>query len=777
MTHTKIFDKISRILSNIQGETGRVSNFRGRKVLKIEFIVACIILISVGLFSVERRDLFVETVLEQNYDELNTYRTACDQLRSSSCSASTLRSIETSLNLLDKPSFVLQDDVKLSLALVHEKLSEYTAAQEILKTVLNSTADDFSKADAAFQLAAMYEKRGQTSEAIRALVNHYELFNDYRRNEISATLMRLYNSQGNASEAGKYLIAAGIVPQELRETYVKLVKANWSGYSRSEKESILSALSKMKRYEEYAEYGSIFIREFRPDNSAVERMALELVYHSQKPYVQAFINSLTFETNYTYINREMSALFSLSGNTIDNASAAVRGLYYYRKLSRLNHLYSYSSSSALSYINDYLAGDVEQEYMVKNLGLAIRNLLAFKKYAEITNVVERAYARMNLDPHIGIIDKNVSFWNGYAHFQFKDYDRALEEFENCMSIHPDGYYAMNARDFILKILEIKGETLEDYLSKLDYEYISNPETFTKLHHARLLFCFRTGYGREMLRQKVVELMKQFSGDYLFEFDENEIRRLRSSTGYVKFVIYTRYGFTEKAKRILTSLGITDERKQDLLVLAQLVQNQEFSRAHDMMMSLGNDRFMTDNFAFLSREIKEIFYPRPYDSEIEVALSKLNNRNVDQYLVYSIIRQESMYMTRARSHAGARGLMQLMPATGRMVARSIWSTGEVDSYNALNNIMMGTRYISDNVRAYGFVTAVAAYNGGYSIIKKVRATYSPANEYELIEIIPFNETREYVKRVLTNYYRYREIYDTVSMTAYSPAIDRRLVEAR
>ncbi len=739
-------------------------------------MAAVIILISVGVFSVERRDLFVESVLEQNYDELNDYKQACDTLRSSSCSAATLRSIMTTLQGLDRPSFVLQDDVKLSLALAHERLSEYADAQDILMSVLNGNSDEFSKADAAMQLARMLDKRGKTDEAILSLENNYNLFSNYRREDASCKLMTMLYKQNYLDKAGKYLIASGVVSSDYRDIYVKIMKANWETYSRSEQESILDALSKMKLYEDYAKYALSFIQQYKPEPYRVERMALDLVYHSQKPYVQTFINGLTFSSNYGYINKEMNALFSLSGNSIDCGSASVRGLYYYRKLARLNHLYSYNSSSALSYINDYLAGDVEQEYMTKNLTMAIRNLVAYKKYAAITNVVERAYSKMNLDPQIGIIDKNISFWNGYAHFQLKDYDRALEEFENCMSVHPDGYYAMNARDFIYKILDIQHRSIEDYLSGLDYEYISNPETFSRLHHARLLFAFRNGYAREMLRDKVVEIMKRFSGDYLFEFDENEIRRLRSSSGYVKFVIYTRYGFLEKAKLILTSLGITDSRKQKLLILAQLIQNKEFARAHDLMVELGNDRFMTDNFAFLSRDIKEIFYPRPYDSEIEVALSKLNNRNVDEFLVYSIIRQESMFITHARSHAGARGLMQLMPSTASWIAKRLWGTSSIDTYNPLNNIMLGTRYISDNVQSYGFITAIAAYNGGYSIIKKVQSRYSPANEYELVEIIPFNETREYVKRVLTNYYRYRELYNSIDSSTFTPVIDRRLVMA-
>lgn len=754
-----------------------MSNFRGRKALKIEFIAATIILISVGLFAVERRDLFVETVLEQNYDDLSVYKNACDALRSTSCSAATLRSILTTLQTLDRPGFVLQDDVKLTRAQVRARLGEYSAAQDILNSVISGNSDGFSKADAVFQLASILDKRGQTTAAVRTLENNFNLFDEYRRAEAACELMTLLSGQDKLAEAGKYLMAADSIDPDSRGVYVRVAKADWQTFSREDKEKILSQLIKMKRYEDYAGLAVKFVKEYRPEPYRVEQISLDLVYRSQSSYVMSYINALSFDSNYQTVEREMRALYTLSGNTIDCGSASVRGVYYYRKLSALNHMGSYNSAAALSYFNDYLSGDVEQEYLSKNLTLTIRNLVAFKKYTDITNVVESAYVKMNLDPRIGTIDKNVSFWNGYADFQLGNYDRAFEEFENCIALHPEGYYAANSRDFILKILEIRRKTLNGYLSDLDYDYISNPETFTRLRDARLLFAFRDGYARALMRDKVVEIMQQFNGDYFFEFDDNEIRRLRSSTGYVKFVIYTRYGFVEKAKLILASLGIDDPRKQEALILAQLVQNREFVRAHDTMIRAGNDRFVNDNFAFFSRDIQETFYPRPYDTEIQVALAKLNNRNVDEFLVYAIIRQESMFVQKARSHAGARGLMQLMPSTASLLARSIWGTSEVDSYNTVNNIMMGTRYISENVQAYGLVPAIAAYNGGYSIVKRVRNTYHPANDYELVEIIPLNETREYVKRVLTNYYRYRELYGNINPAEYSPAADMRLALAR
>ena len=133
-------------------------------------------------------------------------------------------------------------------------------------------------------------------------------------------------------------------------------------------------------------------------------------------------------------------------------------------------------------------------------------------------------------------------------------------------------------------------------------------------------------------------------------------------------------------------------------------------------------------------------------------------------VFSITRQESNFDARARSAPGARGLMQLMPATGAMTARSLGETYTVDRlFEADFNMRLGARYLGDMVSTFGgsYVMAAAAYNAGpgrpaqwITLCGDPRG--ASTDPLDFIECIPFVETRNYVMRTLetTQVYRAR-----------------------
>jgi hypothetical protein len=118
---------------------------------------------------------------------------------------------------------------------------------------------------------------------------------------------------------------------------------------------------------------------------------------------------------------------------------------------------------------------------------------------------------------------------------------------------------------------------------------------------------------------------------------------------------------------------------------------------------------------------------------ELIYQKSRKYNVDPALVAAVMEQESRFMPRARSQMGARGLMQLMPRTGRWM-------GARDLYDPEQNIDAGVRYIKYlNQRFNGDLNkTIAAYNGGEGNVMRYQG------------VPPFRETRQYVKKVLRNY---------------------------
>jgi soluble lytic murein transglycosylase len=155
----------------------------------------------------------------------------------------------------------------------------------------------------------------------------------------------------------------------------------------------------------------------------------------------------------------------------------------------------------------------------------------------------------------------------------------------------------------------------------------------------------------------------------------------------------------------------------------------------------------------------ILYPLPYRGVIE---GEARARGLEPALVAAMIRQESWFNARAVSGPGARGLMQVMPETGRGVAGGMgirqWDADLL--FNPEINVALGTRFLADQMRAYdGSLPSVfGAYNAGPGRIR----TWSRYPEYRdeelFTERIPFTETRDYVKILTRNMAFYRGLYD-------------------
>jgi soluble lytic murein transglycosylase len=147
------------------------------------------------------------------------------------------------------------------------------------------------------------------------------------------------------------------------------------------------------------------------------------------------------------------------------------------------------------------------------------------------------------------------------------------------------------------------------------------------------------------------------------------------------------------------------------------------------------------------------YLMPYQSLMRQAAYK---QNVDLTWAHGIVRQESRFMHYAKSHAGAAGLMQLMPTTARWAAQRAgvknYKRNMIDDLDT--NVTIGTyylRYTLDLMKG-NKVMATAGYNAGPSRAKQWQGS-EPLEGAIYAETIPFNETRNYVQRVMANAHLY------------------------
>jgi soluble lytic murein transglycosylase len=143
------------------------------------------------------------------------------------------------------------------------------------------------------------------------------------------------------------------------------------------------------------------------------------------------------------------------------------------------------------------------------------------------------------------------------------------------------------------------------------------------------------------------------------------------------------------------------------------------------------------------------FPTPFRDEV---VAKARQVGLDPAVLYGLMRQESRFITDARSAVGANGLMQVMPATAQWMAKQLgmaYKPGMVNDRDT--NLLLGASYLKRALDDFGgsLALAAAAYNAGPGRPRRWREGGAVMEPAAWAETIPFNETRDYVKKVLSN----------------------------
>ena len=233
------------------------------------------------------------------------------------------------------------------------------------------------------------------------------------------------------------------------------------------------------------------------------------------------------------------------------------------------------------------------------------------------------------------------------------------------------------------------------------------------------------------------------------------------------------------KETLQALMIASPRVRTAIALAEAGQSEEADL--ELRWAMGETPAEHDRellavasalkLASAEIDIAEDAWKRSGRAEFEAGLYPIPDLApaggyiIDRALAFALMRQESRFRTDARSRAGARGLMQLMPRTASYIANDrtyVYRSGREKLYDPAVNIHLGQTYVDylfENHVDGDLLQMAVAYNGGPGNLRRWKARIGAENDPLLfIESIPNPESRDYVERVLTNLWIYRARFD-------------------
>jgi soluble lytic murein transglycosylase-like protein len=217
-------------------------------------------------------------------------------------------------------------------------------------------------------------------------------------------------------------------------------------------------------------------------------------------------------------------------------------------------------------------------------------------------------------------------------------------------------------------------------------------------------------------------------------------------------------YGEAAQEFSAGLNLNDAGLDELYTLALYYRRGgEANRSILFGEKLG-DRLAADYpLELLPTRLLSVIFPTHY---ADLVLEAGRKQDVDPALIFSVIREESRFRSNARSNAGARGLMQLIPETADKVAASMGLKirSYDDLYDPALSIRLGTRYLSDLIgRSQGvYVETMAAYNAGEDNADRWRKRCGAGDTDCFIREIDFDETKDYVKKILFGYSVYQRL---------------------
>jgi soluble lytic murein transglycosylase len=376
------------------------------------------------------------------------------------------------------------------------------------------------------------------------------------------------------------------------------------------------------------------------------------------------------------------------------------------------------------------------------------------------------------------------------HLVHHEYDQALDAFREAQQRFPTGARAsyVHWKAAWLTLRQGRNEDAKKAFEEQIALYPSGAETPAALYwRARLA---EEDNQPAMARAFYQKLSDRYSNYYYAELGRQRIKHLPASAeAATQYALLDRVPPLDSAGKVADSEPPADElrvQKAQLLGNGGLVdfavrelqaaaaadggscgpaetaqlydETGHYDQAIEVMKHSAPNYFALD-IPDLPRKYWEALFPKAFWNDLKRS-SEANG--LDPYLVASLIRQESEFNPNAVSRANAVGLMQLLPKTGKLVAKEVKLKRYTASqlYTPAVNLQLGTKYFRGMVDKFGgFEYALAAYNAGSDRVEEWLGQGKYRDPQEFVESIPFTETREYVQAILRNASVYKQLYGT------------------
>lgn len=337
-----------------------------------------------------------------------------------------------------------------------------------------------------------------------------------------------------------------------------------------------------------------------------------------------------------------------------------------------------------------------------------------KDYKSMKAVVEKN----NLEKNFEKFDSKLQYWIAYSLVKTGDQKRGMLLFNKIIDTSPYSFYSIISLKELAQLNKgIASET--DILSKLVSK--NDPAEFTldkvsdDLKDSLRRLSVWNKIGNERFATLELRYIQSLSKESTFK--SPEIAKSISAQAHKEFLIMNLIRLLNSQKRYVTSFKVFQDS-------------------------------LDQNSLTLNYKLIKFIFPLNY-----IDIIKKNAENIDPLIVISLIRQESAFNPEAKSGVGAKGLMQLMPATAKRFNRRVRVNHLA---NPEINVAIGTKYLRQLIQRFdgNLIFALASYNAGENRIDKWRKDiFRNDDPLSTIESIPFEETRNYVKLIYRNNFFY------------------------